>query len=288
VTDPRLALLGGRRVAVEEYGDPQGHTVFVFHGTPDSRIGKGYLDPLGRERGLRIVVPDRAGIGRSEPLPGRTLAGYAAEVLGLADALGATTFAVLGYSGGGPYAMACATGCGPRLTAVATMAGAGPVDDREGAREGLASSDLEMLDLALRDPRAGARQLRIQKLAVQLFPQAGTRSMAGELDEPDRAVLAAVPARSTMASFVEALRQGPDGVLLDYRLWGSPWELDWAAATAPVHLFQGDRDRMVPLHHAEDLARRLPAGLATLHVVEGAGHLSIVASAGAVLDTLVP
>ncbi|GAA1855658.1 alpha/beta hydrolase [Pseudonocardia ailaonensis] len=288
MTDPRIALLGGRRVAYEEYGDPTGHTVFVFHGTPDSRIGKGYLDPLGRERNLRIVSPDRPGIGRSDPRPDRTVASYAGEVLGLADALGAERFAVLGYSGGGPYAMACATGCGPRLTAAATMAGAGPVDDREGAREGLSKSDLELLDLALRDPRAGARQLRIQKLAVQLFPQAGTRSMAGELDEPDRAVLTAVSARETMSSFVESLRQGPGGVLLDYRLWGSPWELDWTAATAPVHLFQGDRDRMVPMHHAEDLAGRLPAGLATLHVVEGAGHLSIVGSAGEVLDSLVP
>lgn len=285
---PRFAVLGGRRVAYEEYGAPGGHTVFVLHGTPDSRLGKGYLDPLGRARGLRIICPDRPGIGRSDPRPDRTLAGYATELLGLADALGAARFAVVGHSGGGPYAMACATGCGPRLTGVATLAGAGPLDDREGAREGLATSDLELLDLARNRPRAGALRLRSQKLAVQLFPQAARRSLAAGLDEPDRAVLASMSARSTVEPFVESLRQGPAGVLDDYRLWGSPWGLDWTAAVVPVHVVQGDRDRVVPLHHAQDLVHRLPAGVGRLHPVEGAGHLSIMSSAGAVLDLLVP
>ena len=56
----------------------------------------------------------------------------------------------------------------------------------------------------------------------------------------------------------------------------------------PVHVFQGDADRFVPVHHAEDLVRRLPDGIATLHLLPGTGHLSIQSRFGEILDAVVP
>jgi pimeloyl-ACP methyl ester carboxylesterase len=56
---------------------------------------------------VRVLCPDRPGIGRSDPHPERTIPGYANDVNTLVDAMGFERFAVLGYSGGGPYALAC-------------------------------------------------------------------------------------------------------------------------------------------------------------------------------------
>jgi pimeloyl-ACP methyl ester carboxylesterase len=286
VTDgPRSAVIDGRRVAYSEHGDPAGEPVFFLHGTPDSRIGKQYLGRPAAQRGLRVICPDRPGIGGSDPQPGRTVAGYAADLLRLADALDVDRFAVVGYSGGGPYALSCAAGCGPRLTGTALMAGVGPLDDRPGACDGLSAGDLELLDHALNHPARGAWALRLERLATRAVPTLALRQLSGELADPDRAVLDTT-GRAVLESFVEALRPGPAGTLEDYRLWARPWGLDWSAVTGAVHVFQGDADRMVPMHHAEDVVARLPAGVGRLHRMAGVGHLSITERAGEILDAV--
>jgi pimeloyl-ACP methyl ester carboxylesterase len=282
----RTVTVDGRTVALTEHGDPAGAPVFLFHGAPDSRLGKEFSDAPARDRGLRVLCPDRGGIGGSDPVPGRSIAGYAAEVLALADVLGIDRFAVVGYSCGGPYALSCAAGCGPRVTATALMAGAGPIDDRPGAREGLAPSDLELLDMIEHRPARAAVMLRIQKLATKLAPGAAIKQLTGELTEPDREELARHTPADAMAFFVESLRQGPAGAIEEYRLWAGPWHLDWAAISAPVAIFQGEDDAMVPMHHAEDILARLPAGVGALHRLPATGHLSIQQHIGEVLDAV--
>lgn len=286
MTDHRVTV-GGRTVALAEHGDPAGAPVLFFHGTPDSRLGKEFTDGPARERGLRVLCPDRGGIGGSDPVPGRTIAGYAGEVLALADALGIDRFATVGYSAGGPFALSCAAGCGSRLTGTALMAGAGPIDDRPGAREGLAPSDVEMLDGLDDHPRREAMMLRLQKWASQVAPSTAVAQISAELTAPDREFLARRSPAEEISFFVESLRQGPAGVLEEYRLWASPWHLDWAAITAPVEIFQGEDDAMVPMHHAEDIAARLPAGVGHLHRLPATGHLSIQDHVADVFDALV-
>jgi pimeloyl-ACP methyl ester carboxylesterase len=265
VSDAETTVLtvAGRQVAVVEHGDPAGRPVFLFHGTPASRLGHGFADRPGRERGARVIVPDRAGIGRSDPVPDRSIGGYAAEATALADALGIGRFAVVGYS-----------------------AGAGPVDDRDGARDGMAPSDRQLMDLSLRDPRRAARLLRMQGLVTRVAPALALRSLAGELSAADRAALADGIGRPTMRSFVEAMRQGGGGVVADYRLYASPWGVAWSVVGVPVEIFQGDADGFVPMHHAEDFVARLPTGLGRLHRLAGVGHLSITAHFGDILDAV--
>jgi pimeloyl-ACP methyl ester carboxylesterase len=281
-----VLTVGGHRVAVAEYGDPAGRPVFLLHGTPACRLGNDFVDVPARERGVRVICPDRGGIGGSEPVPGRTLAGYASELDALADGLGLGSFGVVGYSGGGPFAVACAAGCGPRLTSVGLMASVAPVDDRAGARDGLAASDLHLLDLAVRGSARARWLLRFERLATMLVPALAVNQLAAEVQPVDRAELARQDPRAAMAGFVEALRPGPDGVLTDYRLWGSPWGVDWSGIRVPVHVFQGDADAFVPIHHAEDLMRRLPDRVRHLHVLPGTGHFSIQGRVGEILDAV--
>jgi pimeloyl-ACP methyl ester carboxylesterase len=282
-----VRLPDGRRVAIASHGDPQGAPLFLFHGIPGSRLGLHYVDGPAKERGVRVVCPDRPGVGRSDPHPERTIPGYADDVGALADALGFERFAVLGYSGGAPYALACGAKLPERVSAVGTMAGAGP-HDRPGAREGCSKSDLMLLDLSLRRPFLARLAMFGWAKVARFAPSVALKSLAEDLSEPDRRFLEGEVqqrgAAEVMGLFAEVFRQGGGGAVLEYRLHGRPWGFSFEEMSVPVHLWHDEADLVVPVHHAEDLASRLPD--AKLHKLRDTGHFSIQQHYGTMLDTL--
>jgi pimeloyl-ACP methyl ester carboxylesterase len=213
----------------------------------------------------------------------RHIADYPDDVAAIADALGYERFAVLGYSGGGPYALACAAALPDRLTVAGGMAAAGPPDGPRGF-DGLAPSDVRMLRLAQRRPRLAGAALRVATVVVARLPRLAVRSFASELGEADRRKVEAE--RPDMTFFAESCRQGPAGAVLDYKLWAEPWGFSLAAIRVPVHLWQGDDDHMVPMHHAEWMAEQIPG--AVVHPLAGVGHISIQDHVAEMLDVLVP
>ena len=179
-----VRLPDGRHVAIASHGDPHGRPLLLFHGIPGSRLGMHYVDGPAKERGVRVVCPDRPGAGRSDAYPQRTIPGYADDVSALADALGFERFAVLGYSGGASYALACGARLPERVSAVGTMAGAGP-HDRPGSREGCSKSDLMLLDLSLKRPFLARLAMLGWAKVASFAPSVALRSLAEELSEPD-------------------------------------------------------------------------------------------------------
>ena len=282
MTDEIVRLPDGRRMGVAMHGDPEGRPVVLNHGTPASRLGFEFVDAPARARGVRVLCPDRPGIGRSDPRPLRTLAEWADDTVALADVLGIDRFAALGYSGGGPYALAAAGGAPDRVSVAGLIAGVGPLDGPD-ARQGLAKTDLQLLDLARRRPWAARALLRALRLGARVSPASALRSFKKEVSAVDQRVLDE-QGPGIMAFFVEALRQGPQGVVDDYLLWAAPWGFALEQVRVPVHVWQGDDDLMVPMHHAEDMAARLPN--ATLHRLPGVGHVSIQLHIGEILDAV--
>src|SRR3954452_21242937 len=118
----RVVRVSSDDVGVYDYGDPEGAPVFAFHGTPACGAGFAWADEPAAALGLRVIAPDRPGVGRSTPGALGTVADYPARVAALADALGWERFAVWGYSGGGPYAVACAALLPDRVTTAAVAA----------------------------------------------------------------------------------------------------------------------------------------------------------------------
>jgi pimeloyl-ACP methyl ester carboxylesterase len=118
--DAAVTLPDGRRLAYTEWGLPDGPPVLGFHGTPGSRLWCPDEDATAA-LGVRLILPDRPGIGGSDPLPRRRFGDWPADVEVLADTLGLDTFGVVGYSAGGPYAAACAALMPARLTGVAIV-----------------------------------------------------------------------------------------------------------------------------------------------------------------------
>jgi pimeloyl-ACP methyl ester carboxylesterase len=152
-TDNQIKLKDGRKLGYAEYGDPQGKPVLHFHGTPSSRFecSRPAVDEIATRLGARIILPERPGFGLSDFEPNRTTLDWPDEVTELADGLNLDRFAVLGVSGGGPYAAACAYKIPQWLSAAGIVSGLGPLD-APGATEGMAKSDRQTYDLARKTP----------------------------------------------------------------------------------------------------------------------------------------
>ncbi len=126
-TETDLTLADGRTLHVYDAGGP-GLPVFWQHGTPNIGLPPVPLLAAAERLGLRWVGHDRPGYGGSSPQPGRTVAAVADDVAALADALGVDRFAVMGHSGGGPHALACAALLPGRVVAVVAVSGPAPYD----------------------------------------------------------------------------------------------------------------------------------------------------------------
>lgn len=116
----------GRQLATQLDGDPEGRPIFLLHGTPGSRLGPRPRSAVLHRLGVQLISFDRPGYGESDRLEGRRVADAAADVLAIADAYGLDRFAVVGRSGGGPHALACAALLPDRLTRAAVLVGIAP------------------------------------------------------------------------------------------------------------------------------------------------------------------
>ena len=126
--DHRLKLRDGRWLGYLDFGDPDGAPVILCHGTPGSRLDFLYDEEMLKDLHIRAIVPDRPGYGLSDFQRHRRLLDWPADVEQLADHLGLERFAVLGVSGGGPHAAACAYAIPHRLTRVGLVSSAAPLE----------------------------------------------------------------------------------------------------------------------------------------------------------------
>ncbi len=126
--DHRLKLRDGRWLGYLDFGDPDGAPVILCHGTPGSRLDFLYDEEMLKDLHIRAIVPDRPGYGLSDFQRHRRLLDWPADVEQLADHLGLERFAVLGVSGGGPHAAACAYAIPHRLTRVGLISSAAPLE----------------------------------------------------------------------------------------------------------------------------------------------------------------
>ncbi len=267
----------GRSLEALVTGPGDGLPLVFHHGTPGGVAVYPPMAAAAAAHGLRLVLYGRPGYGDSTPQPGRMVCDAAGDVAAVLDELGAARFVTAGWSGGGPHALACARLLQRRCMAAASLAGPAPyaVADLDWLA-GMAEDNVSEFTAAL----AGAPELTdlLDTFAPTLRDMTADQlaEAMGDLASPaDQDALRGELAEYVASSFRAGLRNGSAGWRDDDLAFVRDWGFSPAAAgdAAPIAIWQGDQDHMVPLAHGEWLARHIPA--ARPHLMAGTGHLSM-------------
>ncbi len=275
VTETDLALGDGRTLHVYDTGAGDGGAglvVFWHHGTPNTGAPPEPLFAAAAERGIRWVSHNRPGYGGSTPHPGRDVASAAGDVARVADALGIGRFAVMGHSGGGPHALACAAVLPGRVLAAVCVSGLAPF-----AAEGL--------DWFAGMTPSGAAELRAATRGRAALEAhfASAEFDPGMFTPADHAALS--DTWSWIGTVVDqALASDQGGMVDDDLAYVAPWGCDPGQVSTPVLFLHGGQDRIVPSSHAQWLAQRCRT--ADLWLRPDEGHVSVLNSSVAALDWL--
>jgi pimeloyl-ACP methyl ester carboxylesterase len=260
ITTYETHLADGRRLALSLSGDPSGEPVFYLHGTPGSRVGPRPTDEELIKSRVWLISFDRPGYGRSDRLESRTVADVAWDVKAIADEFGLEQFAVLGRSGGGPHALACAALLPERVTRAAALVSLAPMGVK-GLEwfDGMAKSNVLAYTIAENDPKAlGALLMRATE-EITADPTSHIAVLTPEMPEADRRIVADENIRADLAqNFFEALRISAEGWIDDVLAFCSPWGFKVSDIKAPVYLWHGGKDRFSPVAHTQWLADRIP------------------------------
>jgi len=275
-----VGVRDGRKVAYGEFGSPHGVPVLVCHGSAESRLFEADPDWTA-QRGVRVITPDRPGFGGSDPLPSRTLLGWAEDAGDLLDALSIDECRVIGWSGGGPHALAAAYALGSRVRRVALVASFAPVHLIPAAYEAMAPHLQVLADLAPSDPQGTAAL--VAEFAKPWVDDPDTFTLGGESPPEDAAIETdPVWGRNLQAQIHEGLRRA-DGIAWDAAVLYAPWGFNVQDVHQQIHAWHGRADDVTPIHNGEWLAETLPN--ATLHTVD-AGHFLIYPHWHVIIETL--
>jgi len=249
----------------------------MHHGTPSDATTFADWHDACRDRNLCLICMSRPGYATSTRQPGRDVAHAARDIAEMLDLLGRTAFVTVGWSGGGPHALACAALLRDRCQGAATLASVGPNGQHD--LDFLAGMGPENIDefgtAAAGEESVRAWMHRCAEPFRQVTGAAIVEAFGGLVPQIDKDVLVGGFAEQMATEIRRALEHGFDGWIDDDLAFVRPWGFEVDAIQVPVTVWQGDLDLMVPFAHGRWLARRLPN--ATARMVPNHGHISLVA-----------
>jgi pimeloyl-ACP methyl ester carboxylesterase len=282
-----LVLADGRELDFAVTGPASGTPLVLHNSTPGSVVQYPAIQKAAHERGLRLMTFSRPGYGRSTRLPGRVVVDVVADVEALLDHLGFAQCLTVGWSGGGPHALATAARLPARVAGAVSVSGFAPrhapgLDFVAGMTQG----NLDGFARAAAGESAVRASLDDQASSMLEAGAAGVQEgLANMLTPLDRSFLTAEVAAELWAVTAEALRHGADGWIDDDLAFARPWGFDVGEISVPTCVWQGGEDLMVPFAHGEWLAEHIPGAAAYLD--RGQGHMSLgLGQFGPIIDEL--
>lgn len=268
--------VGARVLSVDVSGASDGAPVFLLHGTPGSSAGPRPRNSVLYRLGIRLISYDRPGYGGSTRLPDRNVVDAAVDVRAIADRLGVERFAVVGRSGGGPHALACAALLPHRVERAAVLVGLAP-RDAAGLNwyEGMAESNVRAHVTAEQGTIDQLGELRALAEQTAADPESLLEVLQAQMSGPDVRFMQSVLYRRLLAkSYADALRVGPYGWLDDILAFRRDWGFTLDSIVSPVRLWHGAHDTFSPASHSRWLAQRIPRS--EVHVQHDAAHFGAV------------
>ena len=268
-TSKTIKLKDGRLLGYAEYGAPEGKPIFYFHGFPGSRLDWPFsdTDDSATQLNARIIAVDRPGMGLSDFKRGRDILNWPDDVVELADSLHIDRFAVLGISGGGPYACACAFKISEHLTATAIVCGMGP-SEAPHIKDGTSWTIPGKPSLTRR------LLLMLFNMGLQKDPDKFVLRSKETFPEPDRLLLDQPEMAKVYVDMLrEAFRSGIGGVHHEAKLYTQSWQFRLQGIPVKVHLWHGELDLNVPISVGRYVADAIPNCHATF--LKDEAHISL-------------
>ncbi len=266
----KIKLPDGRSLAFAEYGDPKGSPIFLFHGTPGSRLFRHPDESIITSMNVRLITPERPGFGLSDFQQDRKILDWPDDLLVLADTLGLASFGIIGYSGGGPHAAACALRIPSRLSGAVMVSSPSPLNTSD-TMAGMVWLNRVLFGLA-RDSYALAKlSWWVMNAAYSRNPNAFMDFLADLSPESERVNLRKPDIRAMLIEdFAEAHRTGINGAAWEIMLLARDWGFHPENITMELDLWQGEEDVRTPVSMGRALAAAIPNARAKF--VPGEGH----------------
>jgi len=282
VKDDNLFFLpDGRRLGYAIYGAPDGQPVLFFHGIPGSRLQRHPDLSIIESSGINIFALDRPGIGLSDPLPGRTLQDWARDMQQFCEDKKWRRVSIIGVSGGGPYALACASQLAGLVNRVALISPLGPLAVPS-LWDSLSRGGRYLFRCAAKLPNL------TRLICYEAFKMTGGRlnrilRYGGiPLAEYDLKLLRRQEIAAMLHKDVtEAFQSRGLGVIEELRAQTRPWGFALAGIRIPVEIWHGTFDTLVPPLMASYLTEQLPSS--RLHWIPG-GHFIALEMMGEILE----
>ncbi|MEO7285287.1 MAG: alpha/beta fold hydrolase [Jatrophihabitantaceae bacterium] len=276
----------GRILEYFESGPSDSPALLFQHGTPGAAVEFAAVTEPANALGLRTICYSRPGYGQSSEQPGRRVADAVTDIVALLNHLEVQEFRTLGWSGGGPHALACAALLPGRCQAAALLAGVAPYD-----AHGIEFTDGMTADNVTEFAAAAAGETELSVLLnplVRHFQQVTGDSVAASLAElaspVDQRAMTGQLADDLAASFRQAMAVGIAGWRDDDLAFVQDWGFDLKTISVPIAVWQGRQDRMVPFAHGQWLAAEIPT--AQPHLFADEGHISLIGQLSEVLADL--
>ncbi len=270
--NPQFSIWSERKVAWLERGDPQGFPVFYAHGNPGCRLELLFLDEKAQEYGIRLIVIDRPGLGQSDYIADYDLLDFAKDIERLADEKQIEQFGLLGWSSGGPTALAVAHHLPKRARFAISVSSYTNFGELDEARELMTSYNLHGPELSQNRPKLFNQAVKLVRWTDITLPNFYMKMAESEMAMYDRNILEdKQTADIFMRTQKEALQQGVKGTIQDLEVQWAAWGFSLKDISIPVYIYQGQKDTFVPWKFAEHMAHTIPD--AELHLKPEAGHL---------------
>jgi pimeloyl-ACP methyl ester carboxylesterase/DNA-binding CsgD family transcriptional regulator len=280
-----IRLADGRWLSYAEYGPRHGRPLLFAHGLTGCRLQAHPDESLLYRLGVRLLVPDRPGFGLSDFDSRRTVLDWAGDIRQLLDALQLEQVAAMGFSVGGIFAMALGRALGERIAHLTLVSSMGRYHEAADL-DGMIPRNRMILLLGRHMPAILTPFMQLMIDSLRRNPQQYFDDLLRNLPAFERHYLRHPAMRDSITrAFLEATRNGVQGLVYEQMLISRPWEFTPSQVKVPVRLWHGEQDVHVPIAMSRQLAHELPR--CESHLLQDSGHFLLYDRMQEILATMV-